>query len=255
MVALAVVVVASKTNQSQKEKRVGQTKTLTDRDREILRFVGRNGVAALGQIHDRYWHTAKERTALKRLQYLVNTEYLLGDQTQARRPGGETIYGLTRKGAKELGYMSAARLTIGLPNHAEMKQQLYMQDALVRLEENLEARGAVLVEWRSERELRGEQRREQIALKGRAAGSRSRLDFEDIADAQAIIEEGDGSVTTLDIEVDGAYYGRMLANKLSNLGRSGRPTLWVTVGARRAARIRREVEEAGINNIEVWQIA
>ena len=247
---------ASKTNQSQKEKRVGQAKTLTDRDREILRFIGRNGVAALGQIHDRYWHTAKERTALERLQQLVNAGLLVRDQTDCRNLGkSETIYGLTRKGANELGYMSAARLMVGLPNHGEMKQQLYMQDAFSRLEKDLEARGAVLVEWRNERELRGEQRREQIRLKGRAAGSRSRLNFEDIADGQAVIQEADGQLTTLDIEADGAYYGRMLTNKLADLGRSGRPTLWVTTGAGRAARIEREVEEAGIDNIEVWQLA
>ena len=249
---MAVESAASKT--SQKEKRVGQAKTLTDRDREILRFVGRNGVAALGQIHDRYWHSAKERTALERLQQLVNAGYLVRDQTEARREVGETIYGLTKKGATQFDKMEVRQLTLGLPSLGEMKQQLYMQDTFTRLEKVLEARGAKLVEWLSERALRGAQRREQIALKGRAEGSRSPLNYEDIADGQAIIQEADGSMGVINIEVDGAYYGRMLEKKLSDMGRSGHPTLWVTVGADRAARIGREVEEANIDNIEIWQI-
>jgi hypothetical protein len=236
-----------------KEKRVGQAKIITERDRQILEFVGRNGVAAIGQLHSRYWTNAKERTAQERLQQLVNAGYLLRDSTDTRQPG-EIIYGLTRKGAGEFGRLEARRLTVGLPNRGEMKQQLQMQDTYTRLEKDLAGRGAKLVDWRNERELRGEQRREQIRTKGRSAGSRSRLNFEDIADGQAVIEQADGTLTQLDIEADGQYYGQMLKNKLTQLSRSARPTIWVTTGKRRAARIEREIEEAGITNIEVWQI-
>jgi hypothetical protein len=53
-----------------------------------------------------------------------------------------------------------------------------------------------------------------------------------------VIANADGAITTLDVEIDGQYYGRMLRQKVAQYGQSGRPTLWVCT-ANRAATVQR----------------
>ena len=233
-----------------KEKRVGKAKVITDRDRELLRFVGQGGVASLNQIHHRHWTTAQERTAQERLQQLVSAGYLEKAYTDTRK-SSEAIYGLTRKGAALFDKLEQHHLTIGLPTHNEMKQQLYAQDTRLVLERHLTERGGKLVGWHNERELRSLQRREQLA---QGQSFNTRLQFEDIADAQVIIADASGQETVLDIEIDGEYFGKMLKEKIANYERMGRPTLWVSMGQSRGKRIEREVQEAHAGNINVMVI-
>ena len=105
--------------------------------------------------------------------------------------------------------------------------------------------------WTNEHGLRSAQRKEQIS-QGKAYKT-TRLNFEDIADAQIEIAEADGQLSTVptDIEVDGQYFGQMLKDKIANYARLGRPTIWVTRGAGRAARIEQEIAEAHADNIQI----
>ena len=233
-----------------KVKRVGKAKIITDRDKEVLRFIGQGGIASLNQVHRRHWATAKERTAQERLQQLVSAGYLVKDYTDTRSPG-EAVYGLTRKGAALFDKLEREGLTIGLPTHNEMKQQLYAQDTRLTLEHQLADRGEKLISWHNERELRSHQRREQLA---RGQSFNTRLQFEDIADAQAVIADAKGQESVLDIEIDGQYFGKMLKEKIANYEQLGRPTIWVSTGASRGKRIEREVKEAHASNIIVMVI-
>ena len=189
-----------------KEKQVGKAKVVTDRDKEVLRFVGQGGVASLNQIHRRHWTNAQERTAQERLHQLVRAGYLKRDYTHIRKPG-EIIYGLTRKGADLFSVLQKDRFTIGLPTHNEMKQQLIAQETRLEIERQLAERGGKLISWHNERELRSQQRKEQLA---QGKSFQSRLQLEDIADAQAVVADANGQETTLEIEIDGQYFGEML---------------------------------------------
>lgn len=236
---------------SGKEKKVGHAKTLTERDHQVLRWVGQGGVAGLGQLHRRFWPQAKERTAQERLNQLVAAGYMERQYTNTRRPG-ETVYGLCRKGAAMFSKLEQTRLTVGLPNRQEMKQQLLAQATRLILEQKQAERGGKLVEWLNEHRLRSLQRREQIAS---GESISAPLEFEDIADAQAILTDEHGETSCLDIEIDGQYYGQMLKNKIASLASSGRPILWVTNGGSgRARRIELEIAGAKASNIEVLVI-
>ncbi len=74
---------------------------------------------------------------------------------------------------------------------------------------------------------------------GEGPGPESQMGNE-ISDGQGVLEHPDGHQTTFEVEIDGAYYGRMLRDKVAGLARSGKPVLYVTT-AGRAATIRQAI--------------
>ncbi|MDQ2808015.1 MAG: replication-relaxation family protein [Chloroflexota bacterium] len=207
---------------------------LTTRDRELLRWIGQAGIASEGQIHRRYWAGKRLGTAQDRLLQLRKAKLVEQHRCDVARPG-ETVYTLTRKGRLLFEQAERSRLHVGLPAAHEIKQQLVAQDAYIYLAAEVQAAGGTWGDWRSERELRSEFRQAQNAA---TAGGPSAPTWE-IADAQAVWTDATGSVQIVDVEIDGQYYGKMLARKLARFGGSGRPTVWICDNPRRAANIAR----------------
>jgi len=58
-------------------------------------------------------------------------------------------------------------------------------------------------------------------------------------------------VQRIDIEIDGQYWGQMLKNKITKLGRTSQPTLWVTNSVR-AERIQNEIDRSESGAANVW---
>lgn len=201
---------------------------MTVRDRNILFWTGQAGIASLDQLARRFWAGKSEQTALDRLRQLVRAGYLEMHVCDVRRPG-ETVYTLSEKGYMQFGYAYRERLHIGLPVQAEIKQQLLAQEAYLKLDAQVRQEGGKLVEWKSERELRAESRRAQITARhNRVRLSPSPLmSSMEIPDAQVVISTARGDNEILDIEIGGSYYGNMLWEKATRLGRSERQIIWV----------------------------
>jgi hypothetical protein len=195
---------------------------LTARDRAILRWIGQAGIASLDQAARFAWPGRSAATAQDRLRRLVKAGYLQQTTCDARQPG-EPVYTLTRAGWVLFPRQERERLRIGLPLPYERTQQLLSQEAYLLVAAETQAAGGTLVAWRSERELRGE-----LRTAGRTATQVSWYPLlDEIPDGQVVIANTDGSTTTLDVEIDGQYYGRMLRQKAEHYGQGGRPTLWV----------------------------
>lgn len=197
-------------------------KQLTPRDTELILWIGRAGVASLDQVARRFWAGRSLQTAEGRLRRLVRAGYLERHSCNIRRVG-EPVFCLTEQGYREFGTAYRERLQVGLPTHLEMKQQLMAQDAYLLLDAQIQREGSRLVEWRSERELRAEFRRRNAATR-RKGELWSPLD---IPDAQATVITGQGQEELLYIEIDGAYYGKMLCEKAKCLAGSGHRVVWV----------------------------
>jgi hypothetical protein len=86
----------------------------------------------------------------------------------------------------------------------------------------------MMVEWRSARVLRAEHAREQARAKWEGRS----LPRQEVPDAQIILRMPGGGLVTVDIEIDGQYYGMMLRDKAAAYGRSRRPVLWVCTAPR-----------------------
>lgn len=227
---------------------------LTDRDQQIMLRIGEGGLLTFNQIKNLYWPEAKDQTAIDRLTQLVKAGYLLDYQRRLDpRPGQPPtpVYTLTKKGAASFEKLVQQRLSVGLPAAHEIKQQVLAQEARIKLEQQLAERGAKLLQWRNEHELRGDAIRQKMKNK-RALGFGK---LADIADAAATIQEADGTTQQLDIEIDGQYYGQMLKDKISKFGRGGKPVLWVSPSAARAERIQTEANQAGAENITVMALS
>ena len=255
-------------------RRVSKAKQLSDRDYDLLRRVGTGHVLSLEQARQIFWkkddgQLAALTTAQYRLAQLVGSGYLKTDYTNVRRPG-EQIYCLTPKGAALLTPLERSQMTLDMPNHKEMKQQLDGQDTRIKLEQRLAEQGERLLHWKSERQVRSEamsERSRHQAEQQRASTPKNRLhnlkqyrpkqenidaQAVNVGDAQAVIERADGSLYTLDIEIDGKYFGKMLKQKIVDMKelsqKSGTPLIWATSGRERAARIGQEVSAAGAAN-------
>lgn len=220
-----------------------KAKVRTQRDDDLLRWVGRGGIASIAQLHQQFWPQAKEQTCRDRLLQLEKASWLKSEYTDTRKHGTpELVFYLTRQGANLFTAGERERMIIGKPASHELKQQLMMQDTRIMLERRLAEDGARILDFRNERELRSQfykkanrQRRSSISqlLSGRS---------DDMADCQALIERSDGSQVMVDIEIDGQYYGQMLKDKVAALARNSNPVLYVaeigrvrTVGAAIAA--------------------
>jgi hypothetical protein len=139
----------------------------------------------------------------------------------------ETVFSLTRQGWILFPPQERRWLQIGLPLPYERMQQFLTQEAYLRLAADAQTTGAILVAWRSEHELRSEQR---YWWQNPTAGRWSSTD--EIPDGQAVLCAADGSLEYVDIEIDGQYFGRMLRQKAEYYGQRGCPTIWVCRAAR-----------------------
>jgi hypothetical protein len=240
--------------------RANRARQITERDKQIFRLIGQGQVASFDLLWWRFWRDtatgeiAKKATSRYRLEQLVTSGYLEATYSNARR-AKELIYCLTRSGARLLTPLEQSRLVLGFPGRSEMRQQLDAQDARYQLEGELVARGERLLDWKGERELRSQARREQMRQEAESGSNRSIEELPglpDLPDARILIEGSAAESYTrysLDIEIDGEYYGQMLKSKVAALyqgsQQSGREVVWVTATSGRAARLNQEIARAG----------
>ena len=209
-----------------------------------MRLLGTDGVSSFKVLHERFWSDAKERTCRERLDQLVKSGWLESYYIDTRDEKNLLVFNLTRKGAKDNFDPVTRRFMITkLPAYNEVHQQLMAQQARFRLIERLTKQGLKLAGWLNERQLHSQARRKLrpgTMAWGRIGG---------IADAQAsILNPVTGEITNQNIEVDGAYYGKGLREKIAGIARAGIKTTWVTTPGR-TAKINREITEAGASGL------
>lgn len=207
--------------------RRGPASQLTVRDRDILYWVGSGGIASLEQLARRFWPAKRIVTAHDRLRQLVKSGYLEMHVCDARSPG-ERVFSLTQAGAQQLAPELQRHLYIGLPSIAELRQQLLAQEAYLKLDAQAREQGGQLVDWQSERQLRAEVLRTQRLLKH----SGQPVFQAEIPDARAVIAFPHKQHEVLYIEMDGAYYGKILCQKAISFAASGQKVIWVCTEAR-----------------------
>lgn len=151
------------------QARRSHARLLTARDQAILRFVGTQGVASLGQLSRRFWPGALVSTAQDRLTQLVRSGYLQAERCYLH-PAAELVYGLRREGLLLFSTSERSGLQVGLPSAGEMKQSVLATAVRIRIEEQLQAEGGRLIGWKGERELRADCGRE-VAKRVRASGN------------------------------------------------------------------------------------
>jgi hypothetical protein len=137
----------------------------------------------------------------------------------AARRGEEVLYFLARSGAMALPATNRRELIRHKPAYGEIAHLLRTGDILDRLE----ARYGI-VRWRGERFLK--------SASGRQAQGAQVADFS--VELRRPIE---GTTAWL-VEVDGAYYGAHLEQKITSLARCGEWVLWVTYASRRLDHLR-----------------
>jgi hypothetical protein len=116
---------------------------------------------------------------------------------------------------------------VGWPARSEYNHLILAQETRLLLEQELTADGGRVVCWRSERLLRH--------LYTPFMAPDSDPPGYEIPDAQIEWQTTPGAaVETADIEVDGAYYGRMLVQKAAHYGATQRPVLWACTPKRAA---------------------
>jgi hypothetical protein len=218
-----------------------KAKVVTERDLAIMQLLGKDGVSNLKTIHERFWPQAKVQTCRDRLLQLEKAGWIESQFVDTRGHKNELVFTLTLQGAKRHFTQPERKFFITrLPAFNEIHQQLMAQQARFRLEKRLKEMGMELAEWLNERQLHS-----QARLRSKP-GTRVWGKLSGIADAQAVIlNPATGEIGNLNIEVDGAYYGKALRNKIGGIVRAGIPTLWVTT-PNRAERITREIGQAGV---------
>lgn len=227
-----------------------KAKVVTERDQELMRFIGQGGVATLDQLHRRHWPNALVQTARDRLSQLEKAGWIKSQAVNVGSRGNEIAFTITKKGAALFPKSEAERFYIGLPSQGELKQQITGQDTRIQLEKQLAERGEKLLYWKNEREIRSEFYREQAAYNKKYGYAHNkqhwnRPSVDDIADAQAVVIDGEGNERTLNIEIDGQYYGKMLDKKIEAFAKYGGAgsssgkdqNIWVTTPSR-ADRVR-----------------
>jgi len=235
-----------------------KVKKVMPRDLGLIKFVGQGGVSSLPQLHQVFTKlsdrpTTQERTCRERLAQLEKTGYLQSQFVDVRTRG-ELVFTMTEEGAKLFSKVERKRFIMSLPNHSELKQQLVGQDTRLVLEESLAKEGYRLVDWQHERELRSRQKQtgKQQAGGGssppvptsayRGSSRKKKKTEMDIGDARAVFVNSQGKDLTLEIEVDGQYYGKMLKNKLTYFANSGKETIWATDSTKRAAHVKELID-------------
>lgn len=190
----------------------GPAKVLTPRDRALLHFTGQAGLATISQIHRRHWPDCTEQAARDRLRQLQRAGYVQFKYTRVRGTA-ERVCVLTRQGRDVFSPAERECLRVGLPPAAEQQQQILAQEVHVRLEQELTRQGGTLLNWADEHQLKGEVSRARHAA--RTTGTAPAVS--ECADARATVEIA-GQQQDITIEIDGKYFGKMLANKMHSLG-------------------------------------
>lgn len=188
----------------------------TERDLRLLAWVSARGCAGDEQLARLFWRNRRLQTARERLAKLVAAHYLHSETVDARGHS-ECMYWVERKGARTLRQADLPVLQQGKPARAEVAHLLKTGDVLIKLGE----RGKLLTVMH-EHALK--------AAKSKGTGSAQ------VADAYVELER-DGTTEHFFLEIDGAYYGVRLKNKVIELGQSAYPVRWVVYSRRRFYRI------------------
>lgn len=209
-----------------------------------MRLLGTDGVASFKVIHEKFWPGAMERTCRERLTQLEKAGWIESHFVDSRNLKDVLVFTLTGTGAREHFNLFERKFMIkGLPSAGEIYQQLMAQQARFRLQKRLKERGLELAGWLNERQLRSQARLQ------RKPGTRAWGSLGGIADAQAVIlNPATGEIVNHNIEVDGAYYGKMLRNKIAGIARGGIYTIWVTT-PNRASRISDEINRSKADSL------
>jgi len=133
---------------------------ITDRDLEVLKFIGKGGLASVSQIQSKYWTGAKEQTCRERLEKLQKAGLLNSQLITTRNPKGELIFTLQPAAYKLFSRAIQDRFFNNVTN-SEMMQQLLAQEALLKLEKEWAEQGKVLMDWKHEREIKGALKKQQ----------------------------------------------------------------------------------------------
>jgi hypothetical protein len=195
------------------------TLSISPANQAVLHWIGQGGVASREQVRRRFWPDVRPSSAYRHLHRLVQGGYLLTQPWHLARQQ-TIIYALTQQSARTIG-ATAPGIYIGWPSQREMAHLILGQEVRLLLDQQLRREGGALVGWRSERSLRGQ--------------AHTRHNAADIPDAEATFYRAPGgTVETVEIEIDGQYYGQMLARKAARYGTHSRPILWATRPARAA---------------------
>ena len=215
---------------------------IQERDRDIFRFVGEHETATFGQVRRKFWAgSVTDKTAHDRLDKLRKEGYIVRHDYTASANGRTTSrYSLSRKALGECDPAIQDRLYTGKLIAREVEGAIKGVEA--RLE--LERRGYAVQGWISERQLQRAQHAAiaQARREGRPATAAP------ISDGQAIIaDKTTGEISTIDVEIDGQYYGAMLRQKVA--GFTGRSLFWACKPTRADV-----VQRAASPNIKVITI-
>ncbi len=176
-------------------------------------MIGKRGCVSLAAIHRNYWTHAKYETCLARIDQLVRGGYLKRETTDVRG-NHETIYSLDKKALPEFSDAERKTFYKKAPSSTEVKHVLLMGDVL-------DAFRSKIVAFTNEHELK--------SLKS------SNIEMRDgeVPDGQVTIGASTGQQLSFYIEIDGAYHGSRLKQKIAELGKINAPVLWVTFSAGR----------------------
>jgi DNA-binding PadR family transcriptional regulator len=201
---------------------------LTERDLLVLKFIAKGGIASLSQINAKFWPGAKERTCYERLHKLKKGGFLKTEVTTVRNKEGELIFSITSDGSNLFSQSIKDQFFKNITS-SEVKQQLLAQEAIIKLEKVWTQQGKVIVNWKHERELKSELSPKKVKKVNTA------INQVEIPDAQATVRDNTtGEIYEVEIEVDGAYYGKMLQSKIDRFAAANKPTIWVTTPDRAA---------------------
>jgi hypothetical protein len=213
------------------------TRPLPAQTRVLLRWIGEGGLASRAQLARRFWPAARyPRTAYQHLYRLVRQGYLL--TTPYDRHGRHhDLYVLTAAGSAVLGTVPPF-VRIGWPPSHEWPHLLGGQEVRLHLEQRLAAagQGGAIRAWRTDYRLR------HLPLPARAPAAIADIQMEWCRTATSASE-------TVLIEIDGAYFGQMLATKVAAYADPATRVLWVC-SPHRVARRRRAVAAQYQNEIQ-----
>lgn len=189
------------------------SRPLTQRTYAILRWIGQGGLATRNQLARRFWPGGQYQTVHKHLYRLRQAGYLLIRPWHV--PDRHTVlYALTCRSSQALQIRLPA-IQIGWPSNGEYTHLILGQETRLLLEQQVAAQGGEILEWRSDRLLRH--------LRSPADGE----DSHEIPDAEVDVRTGSRqAVETWAVEIDGQYYGAMLAAKAAHYAEHPYPVLW-----------------------------
>lgn len=187
-----------------------------------------------------------------RLAQLIGASYLGCTYINARKKT-EKVYALTPLALSLFPPAEQAHMEAGLPRSNQLREALDAGDAWIIIEHALVQRGEKIMSWKSEHEIRSEafaERASQEQALGRRFTPTEIAALPELPDARLRIQSADGSnIYRLDLEIDGAYYNKMLKRKVAGLHANslttGSGVIWVVATAQRGQRIEQEIRLAG----------